>query len=39
MIANNEPQATETFFGAAVLQNCWIKKLLFCLRHLIHNTF
>ena len=22
MIANNEPQATETFFGAAVLQKC-----------------
>ena len=27
MTANNEPQATEKFFGAAVLQNCWIKKL------------
>ena len=21
------------------LKNCWIKKLLFCLRHLIYNTF
>ncbi len=21
------------------LKNCWIKKLLFCLRHSIHNTF
>ena len=39
MIENNEPQAIEKFFGAAVLQNCWIKKLLFRLRYLIHNTF
>ena len=28
-VVNHEPQATKKFFGAAVFQKCWIKKLSF----------
>jgi len=31
-IAKYEPQAIRKFFGAAVFQKCWIKKLFFRLR-------
>ena len=27
LVERYEPQAAEKFFGAAVLQKCWIKKL------------
>ena len=30
-IVKYKPKAIRKFFGAAVFQNCWIKKLFFCL--------